>query len=98
MAIGVSWSDIRYCATNNNRKVVIAASATFAETSQAVYFLTRIEGSNTTIKDAAGNTILIVNSNQSWEPGEFRVDGGIGIDNGSGTTNEAYFFTVPARV
>lgn len=97
MSVAIGWADIRYCATNNNRRVAVAASATEAFSGDFVYFITNIEGSNTVVKDKDGNTILTVSGNQRWEPGEFRFDGGFQITNSGGSPNEVYFFMVPVK-
>jgi hypothetical protein len=95
MAAPISWRDVRFCATNNNRRIILASSGTFAETGRAVYFITSVEGSGVKIKDAAGVDILTVDATRQWEPGEFRIDGGIGIENTGGKSAEIMFFTVP---
>lgn len=98
MGVAVSWTDIRYGATNNNRKIVLAAGASFSEASAAVYFVTSVEGSNIDLKDSTGAILVTVDDSRLWEPGTFRSDGGLGATNNSADPAEIYFFLVPAKV
>ncbi len=92
----IGYGATRHAANVNGQVVEIAAAATLVEAdANKVYFLTRIEGSGSTIKDAAGNTIITtVNDTTDWVHPGLRLDAGFSIVNGSVTVNELHFYHV----
>lgn len=92
----IAYGATRFAANNDSETVEVAASATFTQSNaNKVYFLTRVEGSGSTIKDKDGNTIITtVNDTTDWAHPGLRIDGGFSLVNGSVTTNELTFYTV----
>lgn len=94
----VNYKSVRNARVNNLQVVQVAASGSYSAAHVGhIYFLRRIEGTATTIKDANGNTIMELEDTHEWEDG-FRIDDGFTVENASGTTNDLEYFFVAVGV
>lgn len=90
----VSRQSVEHARVNNMHVVQVPNGGSFSRAQVGhIFFLSRIEGTFSTIKDANGNTIMVLDASHEWQQG-FRIDDGFTVDNGSGTDNDLEFFEV----
>lgn len=87
----IGWNE--YCTSSINNQYHIRGTSHSEVNAKRSYFITQVAGTNVTIKDGAGNTVLQSNS-QSFIPA-VRVDGGLQITSPQESTVFLFWVDLP---